>query len=51
MIYVRKHEEEVFTPLHLCPPTLYSMRQQIADKYGVDPEHIHNVYRQSAKKG
>uniref|UniRef100_A0AC34RND2 Grh/CP2 DB domain-containing protein n=1 Tax=Panagrolaimus sp. JU765 TaxID=591449 RepID=A0AC34RND2_9BILA len=49
MIYVRKNDEQIFTPLHLVPPSLSGLAHAIADKFNVDPEKIKGFYKQCAK--
>lgn len=49
MIYVRKHEESVFTPLHLVPPSLLGLARALAEKYQLDETKIAQVYKQCQK--
>jgi transcription factor CP2-like protein len=49
MIYVRKHEESVFTPLHLVPPSLLGLARALAEKYPLDETKIVQVYKQCQK--
>lgn len=49
MIYVRKSDEQIFTPLHLVPPSVESILKSVGDKYNVDKSRITGVYKQSAK--
>jgi hypothetical protein len=51
MIYVRKIDEHVFTPVHLSPPTVNSLAIALAQKYNIDIETVTEIYRQSAAKG
>jgi hypothetical protein len=49
MIYVRKHDENVFTPLHLVPPSLTGLMHALAEKYQLDESKIAQVYKQCQK--
>lgn len=49
MIYVRKHDENVFTPLHLVPPSLSGLAHALAEKYQLDETKIAQVYKNCQK--
>lgn len=49
MIYVRKNDEQIFTPLHLVPPSLSGLAHAVADKYNIDPDKIKSFYKQCLK--
>uniref|UniRef100_A0A7E4VI00 Grh/CP2 DB domain-containing protein n=1 Tax=Panagrellus redivivus TaxID=6233 RepID=A0A7E4VI00_PANRE len=49
MIYVRKAEEQIFTPLHLVPPGVHGLAMAIRDKFSVDPDKIKGYYKRCAK--
>ncbi|KAI6183011.1 Protein grainyhead [Aphelenchoides bicaudatus] len=49
MIYVRKHDENVFTALHLVPPSLSGLSRALAEKYQLDESKIAQVYKQCQK--
>ncbi|CAD6186222.1 unnamed protein product [Caenorhabditis auriculariae] len=49
MLYVRKTQEQIYTPLHVIPPTLAGLAQSIAAKFGVEPEKMSVVYKRCAK--
>lgn len=49
MLYVRKREDQIYTPLHVIPPTLMGLAQSIAAKFGVEPEKVTTVYKRCAK--
>lgn len=53
MIYVREdHEnEEIYTPLHLIPPTLQGLAQAISEKYHIDETKISALYKRCFKGG
>uniref|UniRef100_A0A1I7SBY4 CP2 domain-containing protein n=2 Tax=Bursaphelenchus xylophilus TaxID=6326 RepID=A0A1I7SBY4_BURXY len=49
MIYVKKHEEEVYTPLHLAPPTLNGLYNALYQKYNLDETKITQVLKKCLK--
>ena len=49
MIYVRKNDEQIFTPLHLVPPSLSGLAHAVAEKFNVDPDKIKGFYKQCIK--
>uniref|UniRef100_A0A183BNC9 CP2 domain-containing protein n=1 Tax=Globodera pallida TaxID=36090 RepID=A0A183BNC9_GLOPA len=49
MIYVRKQGEEIFTPLHLVPPTLGGLARAVSEKYNLDESKIEAFYKQCLK--
>uniref|UniRef100_A0A915NCC5 Grh/CP2 DB domain-containing protein n=1 Tax=Meloidogyne javanica TaxID=6303 RepID=A0A915NCC5_MELJA len=51
MIYVRKADEDVFTPLHLVPPSLGGLARAISEKYNLDETKIEAFYKQCQKGG
>lgn len=51
MIYVRKADEDVFTPLHLVPPSLSGLARAISEKYNLDESKIEAFYKQCLKGG
>jgi len=50
MIYVRKPDEAIFTPLHLIPASVEGLFKAVADKYNVDVSRLTAAYKQ-CKKG
>ncbi|KAF7639351.1 Protein grainyhead [Meloidogyne graminicola] len=51
IIYVRKADEDVFTPLHLVPPSLGGLARAISEKYNLDETKIEAFYKQCQKGG
>jgi len=49
MIYVRKSDDEVFTPLHLVPPCLETLAGAIGEKFGLKSSQITGLFRQNRK--
>ncbi|KAL3079769.1 hypothetical protein niasHS_014051 [Heterodera schachtii] len=49
MIYVRKQGEEIFTPLHLVPPSLGGLARAVSEKYNLDESKIEAFYKQCQK--
>lgn len=49
MLYVRKRDEAVFTPLHLVPPGIAGLLQAVRDKYGVESDKVSALYKQCRK--
>ncbi|KRX80196.1 Protein grainyhead [Trichinella sp. T6] len=50
LLYVRKPEDSIFTPLHVLPPTVDGLLKAIQEKYSVDVSRITGIYKQ-CKKG
>ncbi|KRY50224.1 Protein grainyhead [Trichinella britovi] len=50
LLYVRKPEDSIFTPLHVLPPTMDGLLKAIQEKYSVDVSRITGIYKQ-CKKG
>ncbi|KFD68620.1 hypothetical protein M514_00352 [Trichuris suis] len=50
MLYVRKPEENIFTPLHVIPPSMDGLLKAIQEKYNIDVGRITGLYKQ-CKKG
>uniref|UniRef100_A0A1I7X2W1 SLBB domain-containing protein n=1 Tax=Heterorhabditis bacteriophora TaxID=37862 RepID=A0A1I7X2W1_HETBA len=38
MLYVRKREDQIYTPLHVIPPTLGGLAQAVGAKFGIESE-------------
>uniref|UniRef100_A0A1I8BNI9 CP2 domain-containing protein n=1 Tax=Meloidogyne hapla TaxID=6305 RepID=A0A1I8BNI9_MELHA len=51
MIYVRKADEDIFTPLHLVPPSLGGLARAISEKYNLDETKIEAFYKHCQKGG
>ncbi|KAI1713924.1 CP2 transcription factor domain-containing protein [Ditylenchus destructor] len=51
MIYVRERDEDIYTPLHLMPPTLAGLSHAIGEKYNLDESKISAFYKQCTKGG
>uniref|UniRef100_A0A915KYP7 Grh/CP2 DB domain-containing protein n=1 Tax=Romanomermis culicivorax TaxID=13658 RepID=A0A915KYP7_ROMCU len=49
MIYVRKQDEEIFTPLHLVPPNLQGLANAISEKFNLKSSQITGLFRQNLK--
>ncbi|KAI6202731.1 Protein grainyhead [Aphelenchoides besseyi] len=49
MIYVRKRDENIFTPLHLVPPSLVGLYHALAEKFNIDENKIAHIYKQCQK--
>lgn len=49
MLYVRQENEEVYTPLHVVPPTTSGLLNAIENKYKISTSSINNVYRKNKK--
>jgi transcription factor CP2-like protein len=47
MIYVRQETEEVYTPLHLVPPTVAGLIASIENKYKISANNIRYIYRKN----
>lgn len=49
MLYVRQDAEEVYTPLHVVPPTTSGLLNAIENKYKISTSSISNLYRKNKK--
>lgn len=49
MIYVRKRDEAIYTPLHIVPPSLVGLVRAIGEKFGVDGDKVTALYKQCLK--
>ncbi|XP_075215514.1 grainy head isoform X2 [Lycorma delicatula] len=49
MLYVRQDAEEVYTPLHVVPPTTTGLLNAIENKYKISTSSISNLYRKNKK--
>ncbi|VDK85814.1 unnamed protein product, partial [Onchocerca ochengi] len=49
MLYVRKRDEQIYTPLHIIPPSLTGLIQAVAEKFGVESEKISGLFKQCTK--
>ncbi|XP_045482886.1 protein grainyhead isoform X3 [Harmonia axyridis] len=49
MLYVRQDNEEVYTPLHVVPPTTQGLLNAIENKYKISASSINNLYRKNKK--
>ncbi|XP_070496372.1 protein grainyhead isoform X4 [Chironomus tepperi] len=49
MLYVRQDNEDVYTPLHVIPPTTNGLISAIENKYKISPSSINNIYRKNKK--
>lgn len=47
MIYVRQETEDVYTPLHLVPPTVQGLIGAIENKYKISATNIRFLYRKN----
>ncbi|XP_045135386.1 protein grainyhead-like isoform X2 [Portunus trituberculatus] len=47
MLYVRQDGEDVYTPLHLVPPSIAGLRTAIEEKYKIPTQTIKNIYRKN----
>ena len=47
MIYVRQETEDVYTPLHLVPPTVTGLITAIENKYKINACNIRYLYRKN----
>nr|XP_053639666.1 protein grainyhead-like [Cherax quadricarinatus] len=47
MLYVRQDGEDVYTPLHLVPPSTVGLRSAIEEKYKIPTQTIKNIYRKN----
>jgi len=48
-LYVRQESEEVYTPLHVVPPTTTGLLNAIENKYKISATSISNLYRKNRK--
>ncbi|XP_069681599.1 protein grainyhead isoform X3 [Periplaneta americana] len=49
MLYVRQETEDVYTPLHVVPPTTQGLLNAIENKYKISTSSISNLYRKNKK--
>ena len=49
MIFVRQENEEIFTPLHVVPPTVLGIVRAISAKYQIDCVDIRYLFRRNAR--
>ncbi|XP_044764885.1 protein grainyhead isoform X3 [Coccinella septempunctata] len=49
MLYVRQENEDVYTPLHVVPPTTQGLLNAIENKYKISASSINNLYRKNKK--
>ncbi|GJQ68080.1 grh [Trypoxylus dichotomus] len=49
MLYVRQESEDVYTPLHVVPPTTSGLLNAIENKYKISASSINNLYRKNKK--
>jgi len=49
VVYVRQENEEIYTPLHLVPPTVPGLARAIETKYNVSAAAIRYLYRRNSK--
>ncbi|XP_011296634.1 protein grainyhead isoform X6 [Musca domestica] len=49
MLYVRQENEDVYTPLHVVPPTTIGLLNAIENKYKISTTSINNIYRTNKK--
>ncbi|XP_020718632.2 protein grainyhead isoform X2 [Bombus terrestris] len=49
MLYVRQESEDVYTPLHVTPPTVQGLLNAIESKYKIASSSINNLYRKNTK--
>jgi len=47
MVYVRQETEDVYTPLHLVPPTVPGLISSIENKYKINASNIRFLYRKN----
>ena len=47
MVYVRQETEDVYTPLHLIPPTVTGLIASIENKYKINASNIRYLYRKN----
>ena len=46
-MYVRQETEDVYTPLHLVPPTVHGLITSIENKYKINASNIRFLYRKN----
>ncbi|CAH1103514.1 unnamed protein product [Psylliodes chrysocephalus] len=49
MLYVRQENDDVYTPLHVVPPTTVGLLNAIENKYKISASSINNLYRKNRK--
>ncbi|CAH0562064.1 unnamed protein product [Brassicogethes aeneus] len=49
MLYVRQENEEVYTPLHVVPPSTQGLLNAIENKYKISASSINNLFRKNKK--
>ncbi|XP_044256377.1 protein grainyhead isoform X3 [Tribolium madens] len=49
MLYVRQEVDDVYTPLHVVPPTTAGLLNAIENKYKISASSINNLYRKNKK--
>ncbi|XP_054277620.1 protein grainyhead isoform X2 [Macrosteles quadrilineatus] len=49
MLYVRQDSEDVYTPLHVAPPTTSGLLNAIENKYKISTSSINNLFRKNKK--
>jgi len=49
VVFVRQENEEIYTPLHLTPPTVPGLARAIESKYNVSASAIRYLYRRNKK--
>ncbi|XP_071573029.1 uncharacterized protein Grh isoform X2 [Temnothorax nylanderi] len=49
MLYVRQESEDIYTPLHVTPPTVQGLLNAIESKYKIASSSINNLYRKNTK--
>merc|ERR1740128_989239 len=47
MVYVRQETEDVYTPLHLVPPSVPGLISSIENKYKINASNIRFLYRKN----
>ncbi|XP_058053895.1 protein grainyhead [Anopheles bellator] len=49
MLYVRQDNEDVYTPLHVVPPTTVGLLNAIENKFKISSSRINTIYRKNKK--
>ncbi|XP_036331303.1 protein grainyhead isoform X2 [Rhagoletis pomonella] len=49
MLFVRQENEDIYTPLHVVPPTTIGLLNAIESKYKISTASINNIYRTNKK--
>jgi len=49
LIYAKQENEEVYTPLHVVPPTVQGLIRAISSKYQIDSVDIRFAFRETAR--